>query len=185
LVNWVASIFTFNVDLYLFQVLISIISMYFHFQILTDIAGISMKYDTPEYGLLLKLRTVEVILMTAVALQTYGETYLSARYTTAFDLSSRLGLSVDFYQLVVGVMLFVTFAVTIWLCKLLFKLKKSLMRKFYIVDGRAEDDLIYEYLSWNKSGWNPDQVPSPAEEPLIDEYGVYDPEAPDFFDEKE
>lgn len=141
LLTWIAGIFTFEIDLYLMQVMISIISMYFHFQLLTDIAGISMKYETPEHRQILKLRTVEVIMLTIIPLQQLLATMpVTIRGVEDFMAGFAAGVNAG----IVIVML----VVMIWLCKLLFNLKKSLMRTFYIMD----------------------------------EHGVFDPEAEDFFE---
>ena len=105
------------------------VSMYFHFQLLTDIANISARYGTPEHRQILRLRTVEVLVYTALALQQFLDNDLSGRLVARFKVGDGAVWS-DIYQLWNGVMLVTMFVVMIWLCKLLFNLKKSLMREF-------------------------------------------------------
>jgi len=175
-VQWAVKIADADPKLHLISLLISIINMYFHFQLLTDIANISGRYGTPEHRQILRLRTVEVVMFTIIPLQRILAVMpISWRGAEDFMAGFAAGVNAG----IVVVML----VVMIWLCKLLFNLKKSLMRRFYIVDGRGEDDMIYDHLSWNRHGWNPEQVSRQEEESLIDEYGIFDPEADDFFDQ--
>ena len=47
--------------------IVTVISLYFHFQLLTNIATIAERYEYPKYPNLIKLRTARTLLITAFA----------------------------------------------------------------------------------------------------------------------
>ncbi len=61
------------------ELIISLASVYFHFQLITDCAALAAKYQRPDQGLdrrLLKWRTRQTVLLTAMALAIYPLEYL-------------------------------------------------------------------------------------------------------------
>lgn len=50
------------------SVIVNIISLYFHFQLLTELALLARVYSCPQEGSILKLRTVRTVLLTLMAL---------------------------------------------------------------------------------------------------------------------
>lgn len=62
------------------DILISLINLYFHFQLITNIASIAAKYQPPGYSLdlrLLRYRTLQTVMLTAVIILTLFRSWLS------------------------------------------------------------------------------------------------------------
>ena len=93
------------------SVITSVISLYFHFQLLTNLASIAGKYGCSQEKKLLTLRTVKTILTTVVTI------------TNTF-------LLVNWVVLVMAVVLLI---VTIWICAVVFSFKGELEKKMVIV----------------------------------------------------
>ena len=84
--------------------LAAVIGLYFHFQLLTNLAAIAEKYDSPSKEKLLRLRTVRTIVMTVLSLPVHWEAY----------------------QVLSVVIIAVGLIVGFWTCIELFALKKFL-----------------------------------------------------------
>ena len=86
-----------------FGIIITVLSLYFHYQFLTNIANIAGKYMCLEQDKILKLRIVRTILVTVFAVPIPWN-----------------DMAIFTYALIVANMV-----VAIWLCATLFSLKKS------------------------------------------------------------
>lgn len=89
-------------DMYIYEVFITIIELYFHFQLLTNLANIANQYNCKEETKLLTLRTVRTILATV-------QVFL---------------LKLENEVIVIGIA-FVQIVVCIWICKVLFDFRKN------------------------------------------------------------
>lgn len=67
-VDWVLKMLGTGVGTGILSLLVSIVSLYFHFQLLTDLAAISEKYGCPQTARLRTLRTVQTVVCTILAL---------------------------------------------------------------------------------------------------------------------
>lgn len=85
--------------------IITIISMYFHFQLLTNLANAAEKYECSQSRKILHLRTVNTVLILVLA------------------------LPLPWYsiEIVAFLILAAMAAVTVWICAVLFSLKKELV----------------------------------------------------------
>ena len=101
-------------DLSIPFLIINVIILYFHFQLLTDLAALSEKFDCPQTSKLLHLRTVNTLIATALALPLPWE---RAEW------------------LAIGALL-VYGAIVIWICVVLFGLKRSLTEE----ENNEEED---------------------------------------------
>lgn len=81
-----------------------IIGMYFHFQLLTNLANAAERYNCSQKDRILRLRAVNTVLM----------------------LVLNLPLPWDKIEAAAIILLFVMAAVTLWICAVLFSLKKEL-----------------------------------------------------------
>ncbi len=81
------------------------LSLYFHFQLLTNLSALARQHNSPQEKKLLHLRTVRTLLITVLALPIPWEQHIAL--TT--------GMAV--VNLIVG----------FWICSLLFSLRRSLM----------------------------------------------------------
>lgn len=88
-------------------ILASVVSLYFHFQLLTNLAAVSEKYRCPETSRILILRTVDTVMITLLALPVPWE---------------------ELEMVMIGVLL-VEVVVTIWICSVLFSLRRSLLEE--------------------------------------------------------
>lgn len=104
-VQWVSFFFGGTFDGYALEVIVAVVSLYFHFQLLTNLANVAAKYGCPEKDRILKLRTVRTVIATAIMLPIPWEEYMAGLAVTA----------------IVGMI------VTIWICSVLFSLRRSLM----------------------------------------------------------
>ena len=91
----------------------TVMGLYFHFQLLTDLASISRRYDCPETGRLLTLRTVRTVLITLLALP-FG-----------WEDMEPVAIFVILVQLLVAA----------WICSVLFSLARSLRGDQETVDN--------------------------------------------------
>jgi len=98
----------FAIDLYGLETVVSVISLYFHFQLLTELAEIAKRYDCPQEHRILTLRTVRTILFTA-----------ALPFTTLFPRS-------DFTEWALIILLVIQVIVALWLMIVLMGLKNSL-----------------------------------------------------------
>ena len=68
LFTWITALVGITSFGYLPSLLVSIVSLYFHFQLLTNIAAIAKSYDCPQEKSILRLRTIRTIMNTLFAL---------------------------------------------------------------------------------------------------------------------
>lgn len=85
----------------------TVVSLYFHFQLLTNLAAVSEKYGCPETKRILTLRTVQTLLTTVLALP----------------------LPWEEYEALALLLLVVSLVVVIWICRVLFSLRRSLQQE--------------------------------------------------------
>ena len=108
---------------YMLSMVVSIVALYFHFQLLTNLASIAEEYGCPESGRLLQLRNVRTVLATVAAVLVY--------WIEANSLGGALTVILALSQLVV----------VIWLCSVLFALSKSLLEGEVLEDeGEYSDE---------------------------------------------
>ena len=74
--SWLASWASIDLDgmLQVVDIIIGVVNIYFHFQLLTNLASIAAKYQSEDYELdekLLRYRTLQTIMLTAVILLSY------------------------------------------------------------------------------------------------------------------
>jgi len=69
-VSWLGKIFalTLPATLYALEVIAAVVSLYFHFQLLTDLAAVARAHGAAEERRLLRLRTVKTLLTTVLTL---------------------------------------------------------------------------------------------------------------------
>lgn len=112
--NWLVSWVSFDLDgLWQFiDVLISLVNLYFHFQLLTNLASIAAKYQPEGYELdskLLRYRTIQTIILTAITIIPYFHSWL-----------------LEIWTYISIIMLIVYLIVAICLMKVLFDLRRCL-----------------------------------------------------------
>ena len=117
LVLWVTNIYEVSVDWYAVAMLANVIELYFNFQILTNIAMIADRYQMEQRDSLLRLRTIVTILMTIMALP--------------------IPMDGEWQMVVLGLGI-VAIVVLIWICSLLFSLRKRLAYYFENVERGRE-----------------------------------------------
>lgn len=76
LITWFLTIFNIPTDVLIVDEIISVLDLYYHFQLLTNLAGIAKKYGCPQEKVLLKLRTAQTILLTILAFTIHFENLL-------------------------------------------------------------------------------------------------------------
>lgn len=81
-VNWVLSWFggTLDGQLEVLDLITSLASLYFHFQLFTDFAALAVKYQQPEDSIdrrLLRWRTIQTLLLTVISLMVYPSKWFS------------------------------------------------------------------------------------------------------------
>ncbi len=101
-VFWILSLFAISSFGYLPDILISIIALYFHFQLLTNLAELAKQQNCPQEESILLLRTIRTILSTLFI------------------------LPFPWNQYVTILILIVQIILVIWLCSVLFSFSKSL-----------------------------------------------------------
>lgn len=85
-VAWITSWFSFNLDgaWQFIDIIISLVNLYFHFQLLTNLASIATKYQPEGYeqdAKLLRYRTLQTVMLTAVLIITRLHPWLSEVWT--------------------------------------------------------------------------------------------------------
>lgn len=73
LITWLLTMFTIPTDMLLINEIISVLSLYYHFQLLTNLANIAKKYQCPQERALLNLRTIQTILLTILSFVVHFE----------------------------------------------------------------------------------------------------------------
>lgn len=101
-------------NLYLINLIMGVAALYFHFQLLTNLANVAHKYECSQETKILLLRTVKTVLQTL---------FIVISYTSL--------LNQDF---VLWSLLLVFVIITIWLCAVLFSFKKELEQKLKVED---------------------------------------------------
>ena len=102
---WVVQLFGLSYSPYLLTIIAEIIELYFHFQLLTNLASIAERYEYPERKKLLTLRTVRTLMVTALVLPFPWEQY------TAVTI----------------VVLIAHAIVAFWICAVLYSLRRSVL----------------------------------------------------------
>lgn len=102
---WGLTIFSIPFDSTIVSILGSVASLYFHFQLLTNLASLAQRYNCPEERKILNLRTVRTLLITLLALPFNWRQY------------SVVSVCVVFAHIIVA----------LWVCSVLFSLRRSLL----------------------------------------------------------
>lgn len=89
---------------YSIEMIMNVLSLYFHFQFLTNLAGIACRYECKEEKRILSLRTARTILSTIMAMPFLWEKY----------------------EIVTYILLAIGLVVVFWICKVLFSFQNSL-----------------------------------------------------------
>lgn len=110
-------LFDFQLNLLILENIVTIISLYFHFQLLTNLAAIAEKYEYPKHQNIIKLRTAQTLLITAFAV---------------------MPLSWEKYTWVVTGMALVGIVIGVWICIALNAFKKALSADS--TDNRLENE---------------------------------------------
>ncbi len=103
-VFWILSLFGISSFGYLPSILISIVALYFHFQLLTNLAELAKQQNCPQQQNILLLRTIRTI--------------VSTLFILPFPWND--------YEILTILILIVQIILTIWLCCVLFSFAKSL-----------------------------------------------------------
>lgn len=106
-----------NVNLLILGTIVTVLSLYFHFQLLTNLAAIAEKYEYPKAQNILKLRTAQTLLITVFAV---------------------MPLSWERYTWVITVFGIVGIVVGVWICIELNAFKKALSE--HSTDNRLENE---------------------------------------------
>lgn len=101
---WGLAIFGISFDLSVFNLIAAVVSLYFHFQLLTNLAVLAEKNCCTEQRRILHLRTVRTLLITLLALPIPWVQYVG---------------------LTIGIVI-VNLIVAIWICSVLFALSHAL-----------------------------------------------------------
>jgi hypothetical protein len=103
-IAWGLPIFSISWDSAIFTTIATAVGLYFHFQLLTNLSQLAAQHNCPQDGALLRLRTVRTILLTVFILPIPWEKYAA--------------LSIP--------LVVVNLAVGLWICQVLFSLRRSL-----------------------------------------------------------
>lgn len=106
-IEWTVVLFGGEFAGYGISIIVIAVSLYFNFQLLTNLANIAEKYDCPERNKILFLRTILTVMNTMFALPFPWEEYQ--------------GITIVF--------IVINLVVTLWMCILLFSLKRSLEKQ--------------------------------------------------------
>lgn len=106
LIDWIVTTMNGRLNLYGLEILVVVLGLYFHFQLLTNLARIAEQFECPESGRLLKLRTAITVLNAVMQVCLYWLTQNAA---------------------VVWLVIIVQLILTWWLCSTLFRFKRSLL----------------------------------------------------------
>lgn len=101
---WALTIFGISFDSTIISIIGSVASLYFHFQLLTNLASLAQRYNCPEERKILNLRTVRTLLITVLSL--------------SFPWAQYESLTIGFVM--------VNLVVALWICSVLFSLRRSL-----------------------------------------------------------
>ncbi len=117
---WVTQLFGIPFSPYLLSILAAVIDLYFHFQLLTDLANLAERHECPERQKLLTLRTVRTVMSTLLLLPFPWEEY------TAVTI----------------IILIVHAIVALWICAVLYALRRSVLgeRTVGIIYCDTEDE---------------------------------------------
>lgn len=97
LIDWFVMMFGIKMDILIVSELFSVITLYFHFQFLTNLANIAHKYECPIENTLLALRTVHTVMMTILT------------FTVHFEKIEWLSLMIMVAQIII--MIFICFVI--------------------------------------------------------------------------
>lgn len=103
-VNWALTIFGVSFDSTVLSIIAAAVSLYFHFQLLTNLAELAERHNCPEQRRILHLRTVRTLLITVFS--------LPIPWTQYQGLTT--GIAV------------INLIVALWICSVLFSLRRSL-----------------------------------------------------------
>ena len=102
--KWLLKIFDVSFDYYIITVIFAVVSLYFHFQLLTNLSQISEKHGCFQTKKILTLRTVNTVMTTVLTLPLpWGK-----------------------YEILTLVVLLVHVIICIWICVVLFSFAKEL-----------------------------------------------------------
>lgn len=73
LITWFCTMFGVPTDWFLISEIASIVSLYYHFQLLTNLANIAGKYGCEQQQSILNLRTIQTVLLTVLAFTVHFE----------------------------------------------------------------------------------------------------------------
>lgn len=108
-ISWVNDLLGGVLNLYIINIIIGVIALYFHFQLLTNLANVAREYECSQESKILLLRTVKTILQTL---------FMIMSYTSLFTQ--------DF---IVWSLLIVYLVIAVWICAVLFGFKNELEQK--------------------------------------------------------
>lgn len=100
---WGAALFGLPFESTVLSLIAAAVSLYFHFQLLTDLAGLAERFGCPERRKILRLRTVKTLLTSAFSLPVPWEGYVTLATGAAV----------------------VNLIVVLWICSVLFSLRHS------------------------------------------------------------
>ncbi len=100
---WLIALFGASVNVYFVETVAAVVGLYFHFQLLTNLASVAERDRCPEHRRILTLRTVRTVLMTLMFLPFPWETN----------------------QLLAWPVIIVHVIVALWIATTLFSLKRS------------------------------------------------------------
>ena len=106
--DWFMDIGGISANTYGLELVATVLDLYFHFQLLTDLAGIAKQYGHPAGRKLLHLRTARTVLAASIHIFLYW---------LAKEMAVVLGIAI--VQLILAV----------WLCRVLFRFGKELMEE--------------------------------------------------------
>lgn len=101
---WVMALLGVGTGHYLFEVIATVIALYFHFQLLTNLADLAVRFHCGESGRILTLRTVRTVLVTLFTLP----------------------VSWEKYSIFIVCIMVVNLIVALWICAVLFSFRRSL-----------------------------------------------------------
>lgn len=114
---WLAGLIGCSVENEMLIVIATVLSLYFHFQLLTNLAEIAERYDCPERERLLVLRTVRTICITVFGLLALPTPWHKSSLWETLSSGITVGIVV------------IHLLVAIWLCIVLFSLRRSLLER--------------------------------------------------------
>lgn len=116
--SWCTKLVGATASLGIISLMVTVVNLYFHFQLLTNIAEIATLYNCPQTGRIITLRTVRTVM------------------TTFFMLP----LPWAEYELMLWMIVIEQLIVAIWICSVMFSLRRSLAE----VTAAAHDDIPTE-----------------------------------------